>query len=404
MPPFILHILEYFHRPGILNILSSIKYNESMNNRKTREPQQNLFRSYLIRHLILVVAVVLLVSYYALRNLRPVADFATTNIAQPWSRFAGSIFGVFPFSVAECLSVFVILGVLAYIIVSIIRIIRYPERLRRMYAMLITLLAGVATFYMLICWLWGIGYYSYTFAEQSGIEAKSVSAEELKLVTIYFAEEANKAAERVERDVNDIYVCDTRMILTEAPKLYKDLPAEFAFIQGPDVQAKPLLLSCFMSHTNFSGVFVPFTGESNINIDIPDCFIPATVAHELSHQRGVMREQDANFTAILTCMRSDDANYNYSGALLAYTNLARALKQANPDYWEEVKTYVSDKARKDLEANNKYWEQFQTPIADISEATYEEFLHDQGQELGLKSYGACVDLLVAYYGEAAQPA
>ena len=47
------------------------------------------------------------------------------------------------------------------------------------------------------------------------------------------------------------------------------------------------------------------------------------VAHELSHQRGVAKEQEANFTAVLASLRYGDPVYCYSASLLAYTHLGR---------------------------------------------------------------------------------
>ena len=41
-------------------------------------------------------------------------------------------------------------------------------------------------------------------------------------------------------------------------------------------------------------------------------------------------------------------------------------------------------------------------MQEASNTVYEGFLHSYDQELGLKSYGACVDLLVNYYYEAGQ--
>jgi len=39
----------------------------------------------------------------------------------------------------------------------------------------------------------------------------------------------------------------------------------------------------------------PFTFEANVNVDIPPYQIPSTMLHELSHLRGFMREDEANF-------------------------------------------------------------------------------------------------------------
>ena len=72
-----------------------------------------------------------------------------------------------------------------------------------------------------------------------------------------------------------------------------------------------------MSYTNFTGFFFPFTAEANVNTDFPPALFASTVAHELSHQRGVAKEQEANFTAVLASLYYGDADYCYSSCLLA---------------------------------------------------------------------------------------
>lgn len=37
------------------------------------------------------------------------------------------------------------------------------------------------------------------------------------------------------------------------------------------------------------------------------------------------------------------------------------------------------------------------PRADVSEKVYESFLQTYGDDRGMQSYGACVDLLTVYY-------
>jgi hypothetical protein len=357
----------------------------------------NLLQRYKLRHGVLAAALLLLGAYYLLRELRAVADFTTTYIAQPWYRLSGGLFGILPFSLAEWLCVLAALGVLVYPGITLYQLIRRPEKLRRVYAALVALLAGALLAYALLCWLWGIGFYSYTVSELSGIEAEELRVEELKEVAIAFAEAANEAGEAASRDEDGVFVCDVPNLLAEAPALYEDLPAEFAFLEGPGPRPKPLVFSYLMSHMNFTGFFFPFTGEANINVHAPDCFIPSTVAHELSHQRGITREQDANFIAVVVCMESEEVDVVYSGALLAYVHLSNALRQASYEDWEEASAYLGDDVRRDLADNNAYWEDFQTPAAEASEAAYSEFLHNQGEELGMRSYGACVDMLVTYY-------
>jgi hypothetical protein len=55
----------------------------------------------------------------------------------------------------------------------------------------------------------------------------------------------------------------------------------------------------------------------------------------------------------------------------------------------------------DLQYNSEYWAKYDTKVKDISNTVYEDFLESYGQELGLRSYGACVDLLVNRYYDTA---
>ena len=168
-------------------------------------------------------------------------------------------------------------------------------------------------------------------------------------------------------------------------------------LSGDPVPAKRFFFSRFMSYVNFSGFFFPFTAEANINIDCPPALTPATIGHELAHQRGVAQEDEANFVAVLACLEDGDPVYCYSAALLAYVHLGNALHDADYDAWLENYRRLSPGALADLNANNEYWAQFKTPVSKVSDAVYTGFLESYGQTLGLKTYGKCVDLLVAYY-------
>ena len=56
------------------------------------------------------------------------------------------------------------------------------------------------------------------------------------------------------------------------------------------------------------------------------------------------------------------------------------------------------RCNEDILANNAYWQQFESPVSKAADSAYSGFLQSYDQELGSKSYGAVVDLLVAYYG------
>ncbi|MGN0975144.1 MAG: DUF3810 family protein, partial [Gemmiger sp.] len=139
-----------------------------------------------------------------------------------------------------------------------------------------------------------------------------------------------------------------------------------------------------------------------LNVDCPAVFLPVTVTHEFAHQRGVAAEQEANFCGIEACVYSDNAVYAYSGWLFGYLHLGNALYQADRDRWAQVYETLCDTAKLDLTVNNAYWAGWEGPASEVGDAVYSTFLQGYGQTLGMKSYGACVDLLVeAYAGVAA---
>ena len=76
-----------------------------------------------------------------------------------------------------------------------------------------------------------------------------------------------------------------------------------------------------------TGIYIPYTFESNINVDVPAFSIPAIMCHELTHFRGFMRENEANFLGYLACMESPRDDFRYSGAMMAFFLLLSAAVQ-----------------------------------------------------------------------------
>ena len=91
-----------------------------------------------------------------------------------------------------------------------------------------------------------------------------------------------------------------------------------------------------------------------------------------------------------------------AGIHVAYTHLGNALYSADRAAWEQVYGGLDERVLRDFAANRAYWKQFETPVQKASNTVYEGFLQSYDQELGLKSYGACVDLLVSYYYDSGQ--
>jgi hypothetical protein len=87
---------------------------------------------------------------------------------------------------------------------------------------------------------------------------------------------------------------------------------------------------------------------------------------------------------------------------LAYIHLSNALYSVNPGAWRMIDAGLREGVQADLLENNTYWARFESPVQTVTNTVYEGFLQSYGQTLGLRSYGACVDLLAGYYGPLAR--
>ena len=349
------------------------------------------------RHALLLAASALIALHLLCRRNHTLMVFLSEKAVRPLHRVLGSLYARVPFSAAELLIALFASAVLLYRGVQIVRLIRKRERAARLYRTLVTLLTTGLSVYALFCMLWGVYYYADDFAEKSGFRRDAVSVGELASVTRYFARLANEYAAEVPRDENGLCCSNRAEILRRSPGIFAETEKKYPCLAGPPLAAKGIRCSRVMSYFDFSGFFFPFTAEANVNTDMPACDLAATVAHELSHQRGVAKEQEANFTAVLACLDCGDPEYAYSACLLAYTHLGNALYDADRAAWEEVRESLGEDVLRDLRERARYWAQFDTPVQAASNAVYEGFLHSYDQTLGLKSYGACVDLLVHYY-------
>ena len=356
---------------------------------------RSLWRLCPARHVVLLVSLAWLAAYFLLRGNKAVMNALCRTLVRPWHAFAGKLFSAVPFSVTEW--VILLLGALGIVllILLVVRLIR--RRWSKAYRTGMTVLSVSAALFALFCLWWGVLYYSDSFTEQSGLERRDISVQELETVTKYFAAQANALGEYVERGEDGVFTADKDAIFRRSADIYDGAEQIFPCLAAPAVRAKPVVLSRLLSYIHYTGFFFPYTAEANLNADSPACLLPSTIAHELAHLRGVAREDEANFCAVVACMESGDDEYRYSGALLAYIYLGNALYSADYDAWKEVYSSLSENVRADLTANNAYWKQFETPAADVSERVYESFLQTYGDDRGMQSYGACVDLLTVYY-------
>ena len=367
--------------------------------------RKNLRRLAPVRLGITLLCLLAVVLIYALRVDEGAMLWVYEHVTHPYHLFMSKLCSHFAFSAAELVYAAAILGLAAYLLWCVYRLIRFPEKLWQLYRLVLTLAMAGAIFWAGLNVMWTPCYYAPGFAEQSGVDDGPLELEELETVTRWFAALASEYADEVPRDENGACTTDRDSVLDRAAGVFEGAAELYPFLDGEALRPKPIHFSRIMSYLDFTGFFFPMTGEANLNMDSPVFLLPSTSQHEIAHQRGVAMEQECNFVAVLSCLESEYADFRYAGAALAYIYLGNALAGADYEAYTEIYYSLSDTVRADFKAQSAYWDEFRDSAAQkASNTVYDSFLKSNGQELGMQSYGACVNLLVHYYIDEAREA
>lgn len=250
---------------------------------------------------------------------------------------------------------------------------------------------------------YGCGYHGSTLDIKMGLEKKDVAPDELEDTAEWLANEVASLKDSIE--FNDKSFSKIPYSFSEMNdkllKAYDTVCEKYDFIQKLYSRIKPVMLSEAMSYTHITGVYTYFTGEANVNIDFPDYTIPFTAAHELAHQRGIAREDEANFIAFLVCINSGDPYIRYSGYLNMFDYVSPKLRAQNEAY-KRVYALLPIEVQYERYAYSEFFKKYQDSVAgQVSESVNNSYLQMQGT-VGTKSYGMVVDLTVAYFKSESQ--
>lgn len=333
---------------------------------------------------------------YALSiRYRPVANFAEIWLCRPVRRVFAFITGAVPFSVGETL----LLALPFLVTLAVVFSYRYATDGVRRVRLLSVIVSVLLLVFSLYPYTLGIAYRTDTLPERLGIGERESDAGTLAAVSAYLLEKTAECAPEAQEGGSR---CPLSLaeISEQVGIGYSRLVGKYPSVADsfPSV-AKTVFMREAMSEAHLLGMYSFFSGEANVNDAPPDYILPFTVAHEFAHQRGVAREDEANFTAFLACVECDDPYIRYSGYLNLLEYVADALYTADPDAYRAHRAQYPPAVRADQKAYSAYYRQYSHAVlAGVSESMNDAYLQWNGTE-GTASYGLVVDLAVAFFAQ-----
>lgn len=339
-----------------------------------------------------------------------VESYYSTKINKVIIQVMSKITGIVPFSIYELtiyILVFSTVGFVIYFIFAILQSKNNTVPLLKKYILNILSITSLAYFLFIV--LWGINYNripleislitQYNETNNTSINVVNSTTSDLENLYKYLIDCANNTRELVLENNQGVMISngDFKDIINRSQHGYDNIVNIIPSVEGDYGKPKYVMSSNLMCYTGITGIYFPWTGEANVNIAVPDVYIPSTTTHEMAHQRGFSSEDEANFIAYLACINHSDNDFKYSGYILALNHTASALKNSNPVAYDELSKDIHDDVLRDLRYNREFWNKYEGKIDQLSNDFNNAYLKSNGIKEGTQSYGKMVDLLLTYY-------
>ncbi len=270
-----------------------------------------------------------------------ICEFFAKTFSRAWIWLFGHIFSVLPFSAYELFLVAAI--ILAIVFVAYLFVYIAGKKWNKLVSMTLTAFICVLSFLNIYTFS---ASFSYNRADLPNEIYKEYSSEDLtfeeaKEIANWLVENVNAAYSNTEHDSdgNIVYPYDFAEISDILSVEYRRLENNYFSSYTP--KAKRIINKTIMSELQIVGVFFAPTGEANVNANEKGLFLPDTLAHELAHSKGVMREYQADIVGRYILLTSGDDYIRY-GTLVKCLSGALNILSAYPDS-SEVKKELNEK-------------------------------------------------------------
>lgn len=148
---------------------------------------------------------------------------------------------------------------------------------------------------------------------------------------------------------------------------------------------------------SISGIYNPFTGESNVEGSLPGLLKYFVMAHEMAHASGITGEGEANFVAWLSLAHSGDPFLEYAAAYFIWRQAAKPLnRKLNSEDLEKLASSIPDELKRDRRAIYEALNREQPWYPEISNKLNDSYLKIQGVESGVEDYDKFLEYYLRY--------
>jgi len=341
--------------------------------------------------LILLVILIKLSSLYS----GFIEQYYSNGIYPAVSKIQRFLFGWLPFSLGDLVYGFFILVILVktFQLLKILLKRKYSRRyfLEGLKQIIFFFLFVYVFFYL----LWGLNYSRKGIATQLDLKMTRYSLAELDTLTNVLEQRLNYYAGLVEPAQRDSFY-KKRNLFRESYEAYKMGVQQYPFLNYKPRSIKPSLFSYVGNILGFEGYYNPFSGEGQVNTTIPVFMQPFVACHEIGHQVGYGKENEANFAGFLACRLHPSPVFRYSVYFDMYNYTINSLLRNDSARARQYLDALDPQVKKDYDELRRFFKKYQNPIEPVITWIYGKYLQANNQPAGKRTYSEVIAFLIAY--------
>ena len=352
----------------------------------------SFFKKY--RKELLLASLFLLTFFFGLNEFW-VERFYATGIYVLISNFFRICFGWIPFSFGDLLY-----GLVLFIIIvnvrSLIRLWRLKLLSKNKWLQIARkFIRVVMVIYLVFQWFWGLNYHRLGSAYQLKIEPGKYTTTELEQL-------ADTLSSRLSQVIPQITPADSaewldfKALKSRCITDYKNTATSYAFVQYSHPSVKKMIIGSIGGYGGFSGYLNPFTGEAQLNENVPPFLRPFITCHEIGHQLGYAAEEEANMIGYLAARQSSNPAVRYSVYHDMMTYASRELYNVDSNAYHTYVAKLPSLAKRHSRQARDYYASFKNPVQNVVNQWYDLYLKANSQSKGVESYSYITAWLIAY--------
>lgn len=318
----------------------------------------------------------------------------STNLYPIISKLLRFLSALFPFAIGDVLYILLVAYLLWYFL-KIFKKYRAKEiNLKQIGIKCINL---ILVLYLVFKLSWALNYSRPAIAKKLGIANEKYNTAQLVTLGKYYLIRITHLKLKIDSMNSRPKQYSAAGLSKTATLSYQLQAKQNAVFNYAVPSVKPCLFANYVAKSGIEGYYNPLSGEANINMNLPPFILPFTICHEIAHQTGIAKEDEANLLGYITAIKSDDINFQYAGYYCMFRSILWEIRLKSPNDYQMIFDRIAPTVLADFKVENEFWLKNNSDMSKYMSVAFDRLLKLNNQKKGINSYQDIVLWLYNYH-------